>query len=197
MDSETLVAGPAGALETRLSQPDEPGHGTALLCHPHPQYGGNMHDAVLDVLARELLASGVTVARFNFRGVGRSKGRYDGQGGEAEDVRAMLEWLAAEHGGESTLLGGYSFGAAMAWQACQAGATPARVILIAPPVGMMRFEGAPLACPVAVFAGDQDEFIDADALAQWQGPEISIIKGADHFFSGKWDQLGAAIRSQI
>ena len=197
MDSETLVAGPAGALETRLTRPEAPSGGTALLCHPHPQYGGNMNDAVLDVLARELLARGVTVARFNFRGVGRSEGRYDGQGGEAGDVRAMLDWLEAEHGPDAPILGGYSFGAAMAWQACQAGATPSRVLLIAPPVGMMPFEGAPLDCPVAVFAGDQDEFIDAEVLARWQGPEISIIQGANHFFSGRWDQLGAAIRSQI
>ena len=106
-----LVDGPAGALETLL---DGDGSDLAVLCHPHPQYGGTMHDAVLDCAARALGAAGIARLRFNFRGVGRSEGRFDEGVGEVDDVLAILTHGRKMHPEARVLLVGYSFGAAMA-----------------------------------------------------------------------------------
>lgn len=191
------IPGPAGALEARIDTPANPAGRIAVLAHPHPQYGGSMHDAVLDVLARELLATGTQVARFNFRGVGGSEGKYDNGHGEADDVLSVVAWAESEHSGSALVLGGYSFGSAMAWRACARGAAPQQVLLIAPPVGTMPFEGDPPGCPVHVFAGEQDEFIDAARLAAWQGVTTHQIAGANHFFMGRSSDLAAAIRAVL
>jgi alpha/beta superfamily hydrolase len=186
------IAGPAGQLETSLRLADPDCGRFAVLCHPHPQFGGTMHDAILDITERALLATGSHCLRFNFRGVGASEGVHDGQA-EADDVAAVAAWVLAEHAPEGLILVGYSFGAAMAWRALGRIATPTRVLLIAPPVGSMALPARSPGCPIDVVAGDMDQFVDSGTLAAWQGVNAHILTGADHFFSGQWQELEARL----
>lgn len=188
------IPGPTGTLEARLDEAqtratDSPR--IAVLCHPHPQYGGSMHDAVLETATGALLAAGIDCVRFNFRGVGASAGVYDHGVGEVDDANAVLAWARDTEPSE-IWLAGYSFGARVAWQVLANPATEitvARGLLIAPPVGSMSFDGATTA-PVDVFAGDADEFIESAALDAWQGVNIHRIPSANHFFMGAHPQLG-------
>jgi uncharacterized protein len=189
------ISGPAGAIEAHYQAATGANAAQAVLCHPHPQYGGNMHDAVLDCAARVLLAAGLGVLRFNFRGVGRSHGSYDGGRGEVDDLAAAITWLRDAQPDAPLWLGGYSFGAWIAWQALPVDLALQRVLLLAPPVGPMVFASRPVPFPVDVFAGDADEFLDPRALAAWAGVTVHVIPGADHFFAGRFDALAERIRT--
>ena len=192
----TTISGPAGALEARV----EAGGSDrwAILCHPHPLYGGSMHDAVLDTVATVLAEQDIGRVRFNFRGVGASDGQYDGGRGEADDLVAVRDWLAAEHAPEELWVCGYSFGSNVVWRARTRIPEARRTLLIAPPVGAMEFTppNDAEAATVTVVAGDRDAFVDLDALRQWSGErgEVRIVAGADHFFAGRWDALAAVLR---
>ncbi len=193
----TTIPGPAGALEARV----EAGGSDrwAILCHPHPLYGGSMHDAVLDTVATVLAEQDVGRVRFNFRGVGASGGRYDEGRGEADDLVAVRDWLAAEHPPEELWLGGYSFGSNVVWRARARIPEARRIVLIAPPVGAMDF-AAPddaLAAQVTIVAGTEDAFVDLAVLRRWSAGrcEIRTVDGADHFFAGRWDALAEVLRA--
>jgi len=191
------ISGPAGALEARFDESDQPGRAHAVLCHPHPLYGGTLHDGVLNCLAQVLLANGVHCLRFNFRGVGGSEGSHDNGRGEVEDLRAAIGWLKSQHEVEHLWLGGYSFGASVVWNSLEGMPEPERILLVAPPVGVMAFPERQLRCPVDVFIGDADDFADQDALAAWRGVHAHLIAGANHFFLGQTDTLKRRIEQAI
>lgn len=195
MDQHLNIQGPAGILEARQS--GEGTSGIAVLCHPHPLYGGSMEDAVLGVLANCLHDRGFTSLRFNFRGVGRSEGEHDGAGGEVDDLRAVIAWVQDARPELPLLLGGYSFGASTVCQLLARADTPAatRVLLIAPPVG--NLPAPEPAIPTDVFVGDADAFVDLSVLARWDSASIHTLPGADHFFSGSWQALAAAIHTAL
>lgn len=197
--SDTLfIPGPVGRLEADIVQAAEFTGGSdassqlAVLCHPHPGYGGSRHDAVLDCLARALVHRGVDVLRFNFRGVGASGGSIQGDGAEVDDLLAVTAWVEQEYPTARLWLGGYSFGAAVAWQTLDS-LSPCRVLLIAPPVGRMHFPPRMPDMPVHAFVGADDEFVDASALQRLHGLTVVSLAGADHFFSGQHDILRQAI----
>jgi len=188
------IDGPAGSLEARHDPAPEPGGGQAVLCHPHPRYGGSMADGVLDCLAKRLLAAGVGVLRFNFRGVGASASGFDGGRGEVQDLLAAAAWLRDCFPGEPLWAGGYSFGAWVTWEALERGLMADRVVLVSPPVGPMAFASGPGGTPVDVVAGSDDDFIDPQALDAWSGVTVHTIAGADHFYSGHRSELEQALR---
>ena len=101
------VPGPMGVLEAQLSGTPSADGQYAVLCHPHPQFGGTMHDPVLDRLAAALERRGVACLRFNFRGVGASAGEHDGAGGEVDDLLAAVALVQAEYTPKTLILGGY------------------------------------------------------------------------------------------
>ena len=105
--------------------------------------------------------------------------------------------MQAEYTPKTLILGGYSFGASMVWQALEKLDTPERVLLVAPPIGVMDFKARELDCPVDVFVGDQDQYVQQRALDEWRGVRAHVIDGADHFFSGKWEALDAAISAVL
>src|SRR6266498_2196498 len=106
------IPGPAGSLEALLEEPEDGNLAfAALVCHPHPRFGGTMHNKVVYRLARGLRRAGAVVLRFNFRGVGRSQGEYGNVTGEVEDARAALAWLRARYPALPYTLAGFSFGA--------------------------------------------------------------------------------------
>ena len=194
------IPGPSGPLEGLLQEREhDPGGLVALICHPHPLYGGTLHNKVVHRTASTLHQLGVVVLRFNYRGVGTSAGQYDHGAGELDDARAALRWLESRHPGARLWLGGFSFGA---WVAARLAATePAteRVILIAPGVRTSSFESMHTsAVPKLVIQGTADEICPLAALepeyAQWAEPkQLVLVEGGTHFFDRQLGALGDAL----
>ena len=171
----------------------------ALVCHPHPLYGGTLHNKVVFQAAKSFHRLGLPVLRFNFRGAGLSEGQHDRGRGELEDVRAALDFLAGEFPGRPVALAGFSFGA---WVGLHAGAEDtrvARLVGLGIPVNDSDF-GYLRGCakPKLFIAGTADQFAArarVQALAEsLPGPTALVfVEGADHFFTGKLDQVDRAI----
>ncbi len=201
MSKPVTITGSAGRLEGLLARASRNTERAAVLCHPHPQFGGTMQDAVLDTVSDVFLAEGIDCLRFNFRGVGNSQGAFDNGRGETQDAVEALGWARAniQHTNE-LWLAGYSFGANIAWRTGQETDDLDRLFLIAPPFGRMDFEGEMPNIPVHIIAGDADEYIDWDALNAWmagrpQSVTLTKLAGADHFFTGTMDALTKAVRA--
>ncbi len=163
-----------------------------VICHPHPLYGGTMHNAVVIALAKALKEAGddVGTIRFNFRGVERSSGRYTAGEGEKLDVIAAVDGLRNQMPNAAVSVVGYSFGSWVGLRAAWAHPEVERVALIAPAVRIFRY-AEKLECrrpmPTEVVVGDHDDFVDvpsARKLARYLGAQLHVIKGADHFFVG-------------
>jgi len=173
----------------------------AVVCHPHPQYGGDMDDSVVCAVARVLEEAGHATLRFNFRGVGASGGCYTGGVGEAEDARAAVAYVSERCGVRSVTLAGYSFGAMVALAAGVRLPAVDRLIAVAPPLAF--FDLAALAdCTKekAFIVGDGDQYCGVAQLVQQlagvAAPKAQrIIPGADHFFFGHEAALIDALRS--
>ena len=188
----TQIAGPAGVLELAIV---DRGGDCAVLCHPHPLYGGSMHDAVLGLAEEAWRRQGGSSIRFNYRGVGASDGSFDGGDGEADDAACVANWALARLGARTLTLVGYSFGAGVAWRAAAGLDGIARIVLVAPPMPSMDFPHRPAPRTVLIH-GDQDDFVDAAFAAKWAAEQESArlitLAGADHFFSGTGNALAAA-----
>ncbi|MFP4039483.1 MAG: alpha/beta hydrolase [Desulfosudaceae bacterium] len=173
-----------------------------VVTHPHPLYGGDMFNNVVEAIARAYRQSGYATLRFNFRGVGGSGGEYDGGRGERDDVSAALDRLAAA-GIPQPELAGYSFGA---W-VCAVGAagfgSVSRMILVAPPVALLDFaEVGWLENLKLVVSGSEDELGPPEKIAAllpaWNGAaRFSVITGADHFFFGAESELEAVLTENL
>ena len=173
----------------------------AVVCHPHPLFGGTMHNKVVYNAAKSLDALGLAVLRFNFRGTGKSEGKHDKGIGERDDVRTALDFLAAEFPKVPLLVAGFSFGC---WVGLRVGCEDPRVALL---IGL----GAPVnssdfsylqqcAKPKLLVHGSKDQFGDAEKLkslvASLPGEsKVVVVDAADHFFQGKLDQVDSAITS--
>lgn len=189
----------AGALKLQglLARPAGAKAGV-VLCHPHPLYGGNMLNRVIGAAAAALQASGLATLRFNFRGVGRSEGRYAQGEGEVEDALAALDYLAARLGRGAPLgICGYSFGGMVALRAAAAGAAVAALAAIAPlvePPGLL----AEWTRPKLIVVAAEDNLLDPQQQLRWAGSlpepkEICRIEGADHFFAGREQEVAKAV----
>ncbi|NKC01359.1 MAG: alpha/beta fold hydrolase [Pseudomonadales bacterium] len=190
------IEGPAGSLEANMTEAEASIGVTAILCHPHPLYGGSMQDAVLETSASVLLDHGVGCLRFNFRGVGASTGQHDKGIGEVDDLAAVHGWVSREYPDHKIWLLGYSFGANVVWRAKDA-LNPAHTILVAPPVGAMEFTESTNESSVYAIAGDRDDFVKEANLQKLMVGQAHIIAGADHFFSGHHRELVDAVGQAI
>jgi hypothetical protein len=202
--SERLfIDGPVGKLESILDVPQDPdAHGAVVVCHPHPQHGGTMHNKVAHTLARAFVRLGYTSLRFNFRGTEASEGAYDAGDGELDDALAAVDWMRARKPGEPMWLAGFSFGAAISVRAAVATSVDG-LISVAPAV--YRFanslEGQP-ECPWLIVQGDEDELVEVDETIEWvnsldPGPELLVFDGAEHFFHGRLVELRAAVEEFV
>ena len=200
-----FLEGPAGRLEAILWTPSTGKSApiAAVVCHPHPLFGGTMHNKVIYQTAKSLDALGVPVLRFNFRGAGLSAGVHDRGQGEKDDVRAALDFLSSEFPGVPLLLAGFSFGA---WVGLRVGCEDQRVsylIGLGIPVNSTDFSFLRQCDKPKLFVhGSKDEFgaiekVKALVPTLPGGNRLVVVEGVDHFFAGKLDQLGAAINAWI
>jgi alpha/beta superfamily hydrolase len=191
------LPGPAGRLEALLMSPDEAPIAAAVVCHAHPLHGGMMHFKPVFRAAKALQSAGLAVLRFNFRGVGRSEGAYDGGSGEQEDARAALLELERRLPGLPQLLGGFSFGCSVALRVAARDDRVRAVLALAYPY-LRPDAHAPLpdvARPCLFVQGERDEFGPGEGLRALVGPraELVVVPGADHYFTGALDRLHDAV----
>ena len=196
--SDVQITSGSLRLEGVLYAPDAPASAAVVVCHPHPQRGGDMHNNVVMTVARVLVESGIAALTFNFRGVGASQGAYDDGAGEQDDVRSALSYARALAGVERVGLAGYSFGAGMA--ATVVDDTVAALALVSAPAARLKdstalssFKG-----PVLMTAGDLDNVASLEAMeaaaAQRSGPvEVVMVPGVDHFWRGHEGELAAIV----
>jgi alpha/beta superfamily hydrolase len=194
--------GPAGKLEALLEEPEhqEP-HMAAVVCHPHPLYGGTMHNKVIYRLARGLRRAGIVALRFNFRGVGRSEGEHAHMTGEIEDARAALEYLRGRYPGLPYALAGFSFGSRVIMRlGCEsAGARFLMALGFSTRMGPVDFT-AHCVAPKIFIHSTHDEFgpkPDFERMYEKVGEpkQLIWIEAADHFFAGALDELEEAVRT--
>lgn len=194
--------GPAGRVEAILNRPPESValRAAAVICHAHPLHGGMMHFKVIFRAAKALQAKEVAVLRFNFRGVGRSEGVHDNGRGEQDDVRAAIDEMTRRLPGLPVVLGGFSFGSAMAARVAASDSRVKAVLLMGYPITRVdSTANLALVSQARLFVqGGNDEFGDGEAITALVSPlpepkRLAVVEGADHFFTGRLDELQAPI----
>jgi uncharacterized protein len=199
---ETLVSFRSSdlTLEGLLANPRS-GAPAAVVCHPHPMYGGSMYNNVVEAILAAMWQAGYATLRFNFRGVGASEGEHEGGPGEVDDALAAMSFILAQPGvrKEDAAMTGYSFGAMVALSAGYERVEIARIVAVALPLAMAEArvpEG--VSKPVLLVSGDCDSYspvagLQALASRIGESARLEIIVGADHFFGGRETEISHAI----
>lgn len=196
------IAGPVGPIEAVAEEPRVCAPLYAVVCHPHPLFGGTMDNKVVTTLARAVHEGGIATLRFNFRGVGASAGTFDDGRGETADAAAVADHGAQRWPGRELVLAGFSFGAYVALRLSQERATR-RLITVAPPVDRFDFSAlAPPVCPWLVVQGDADEVVNPQSVIAWvkslkPQPRLAVLPGVGHFFHGHLPALREALIDAI
>jgi uncharacterized protein len=199
-----FLDGPAGRLEALLWTTSNR-HPTfsALVCHPHPLFGGTMHNKVVYQAAKALHHCGAPVLRFNFRGTGQSEGVHDNGRGERDDVRAALDYLEAEFAELPILLAGFSFGSSVGLRVGCGDARVKELIGLGLPVNNVDMSFLQTCDkPKLILQGGNDQFGSREKLEALYAtlPEpkrLAIFEGADHFFAGALPRAGEAIEEWV
>ena len=195
-----FVSGPAGRLEALLEAPEdrEPLE-AALVCHPHPQHGGTMHNKVVYRVARGLRRAGAVVLRFNYRGVNLSEGSYAHGEGELDDARVALEYLRSRYPELPFTLAGFSFGSRIALRLGAEKPEPARVLAVGfPTVNQDRSYLERIRAPKVFVQSTRDQFGPVEQLRAItetlpEPKRFVLIDAQDHFFTGALEELENAI----
>lgn len=189
------IEGPSGKLEGLLETPaGSADAAVAVICHPHPVYGGTMTNKVVHMLAKAFNDCGVPAIRFNYRGVGASAGAYDEGRGETFDALAVVQSARQRWPQAQLWLGGFSFGGAVALRAA-AQTHPARLVTVAPAIQRVDVARVPVPhCPWLIVQGDNDELVNGEEVRNWAQsfdptPEFAMLSGVDHFFHGRLNEL--------
>lgn len=199
----TTIPGPSGNLEALLDIPPETDAAcAAVICHPHPLYGGTMTNKVVHMLAKSFNELGVPAVRFNYRGVGASAGTYDEGRGETDDALAVLDWAAQRWPQAKLWTAGFSFGGAVAINAAvQRDVT--RLVTVAPAIQRVAVRGdVTPKCPWLIVQGDRDELVDAEEIRAWAAklepaPELALLPGVEHYFHGRLNELRAVVLNWV
>jgi len=205
-DSQNFfLGGPAGRLESILWTPTRAGAPplAAMVCHPHPLFGGTMHNKVVYNAAKTMDALGIPVLRFNFRGTGLSAGAHDKGVGEQGDVQTALDFLASQFPSTPLLVAGFSFGSYVGLRAGCRDARAVELIGMGIPVNATDFsflQDCPK--PKLFVQGGEDQFGARAKVEQVVGAlngetELVIVPNADHFFAGHLDEFNDAINSWL
>jgi alpha/beta superfamily hydrolase len=188
------------ALEGLLQKGSETGG--VVITHPHPLYGGTMHNNVIMAVTRAYQALGHTTLRFNFRGVGSSRGSYGDGLGEQEDVEAAIDRLA-ELGVKQIDLAGYSFGAWVNGHIDCANAGIANMVMVSPPVAFIEFDPVDaIDCLKLIVTGSRDDIAPVEMIREsyqkWNADaHFEVVNGADHFYGGYEDRLEEVLSSNL
>ncbi|MDY6833482.1 MAG: alpha/beta hydrolase [Chloroflexota bacterium] len=172
-----------------------------VMCHPHPEYGGSMLDAVVVSVCQELVRKSIIALRFNFRGVGMSGGEFANGLGERDDVIVALAFLSSFDTVDRSRIGlsGYSFGAVVSLMAGIQTSEVKALALVSPPVSFFPFGIEQLSKypkPKFVICGTADPFVPYQELQHSLKPEeLEVIDGADHFWSSEYRKVGDSISS--
>jgi alpha/beta superfamily hydrolase len=195
-----FIHGPAGRLEALLwTVAEKSPRCVALVCHPHPLFGGTLHNKVVFQVAKAIHSHGFPVLRFNFRGAGLSEGVHNNGRGERGDVIAALDFMTTEFSGRPVLLAGFSFGA---WVGLKVGCEDSRVtglIGLGLPVNNSDLSYlASCAKPKLFMQGANDQFGSREKLQTLfdtipEPKKLVFVDGADHFFTSKLDTVTAAV----
>jgi alpha/beta superfamily hydrolase len=207
-----FLEGPAGRLEALLNTGSESATHAAVVCHPHPLFGGTLHNKVVFHTMKALNSFGFPVLRFNFRGAGLSQGEHDQGSGEIEDVRTALDWLDAEFH-LPLVFSGFSFGAAVGLRAACADTRVKALIGVGTPVlPVAAGSEAPrtytfdflhdCAKPKLFVSGARDQFgprekLEALVASLPEPKNLVVIEGADHFFEGRLRELRETIEDWV
>ena len=200
-----FLNGPAGQLEALLNEGSPKAAHAALICHPHPVYGGTLHNKVVFHAMKALNSLGMPALRFNFRGAGLSQGEHDKGVGEVDDVRTALDWLDHEFH-RPIVFAGFSFGAAVGLRvACPDPRVAALISLGTPisPVDDRSYDYDFLhtcAKPKLFVSGSRDQFaskpkLEALVATVPEPKKLVIIEAADHFFEGRLREMREAVES--
>ena len=206
---EVIINGPAGRIEGRYHQNlEDPKAPVALVLHPHPLYGGTMNNKVTYSLYRSFVNNGFSVLRINFRGVGKSEGKFDDGVGELLDVTAVINWLHDQNMHASEFwIAGFSFGAWIALQTVMRRPELENYILVAPPASKYDFNFiVPCTSAGLIVQGSKDEItkeVDsaklAEKLSAREGADVTYqpVSGADHFFKEHLFEFDDIVESHI
>lgn len=197
---EIIIPGPEGRIEGRYHQAEERGAPVAVVLHPHPLYGGTMNNKIIYQLYQSFAKAGFSVLRFNFRGVGRSLGKFDDGIGELTDAAAALDWIQQQNPNASHCwIAGFSFGAWIALQLLMRRPEIEGFVSISPPANMYDF-GFLSPCPAhgLVLQGEKDDIVQEAAVSQLVGKlgaqkglkvDYKVIPGADHYYRNAMDKM--------
>ena len=195
-----MVEGPVGRLECLLEEPeDREPREVFLVCHPHPQGGGTMHNKVVYRMARGLRRAGAVVLRFNYRGVNQSEGTYDQGIGETDDARSALDYLRSRYPELPFSLGGFSFGARIILKLGCEVRTPARLLAVGVPAGQPDIATlGDCAVPRFFIQSTNDQYGPRAAMEEYfarlgGSKELIWVPAADHFFAGGLEEFEAAV----
>ena len=206
------IDGPAGHLEALLNAGSESATHAAVVCHPHPLFGGTLHNKVVFHTMKALNSFGFPVLRFNFRGTGLSQGEHNHGVGEVDDVKAALNWLDAEFH-LPLLFAGFSFGAAVGLRAAYDDSRIRALIGVGTPVAPVAAESEEprvytfdflrdCTKPKLFVSGARDQFgprakLESMIASLSEPKKLVIIEGADHFFEGRLRELREAIEAWV
>jgi hypothetical protein len=207
-----FLEGPAGRLEALLNAGAEDATHAAVVCHPHPLFGGTLHNKVVFHTMKALNSFGFPVLRFNFRGAGLSHGEHDQGRGEVEDVRTALDWLDAEFH-LPLVFAGFSFGAAVGLRAACPDARVQALIGVGTPVVPVAADTEmprtyaldflrDCTKPKLFISGARDQFgprakLESLVASVPEPKKLVVIEGADHFFEGRLHELRQAIEGWV
>ena len=203
MSEQIFIQGPVGQIEIFVDQPQAEVTGFAVVCHPHPLQGGTPHHKVPVLLAQIFNEMGCVVYRPSFRGLGGSEGTHDQGHGETDDIMAVIEYAREKHAGLAFYAGGFSFGSHVLAK-CQAQLSeeyrPKQLVLCGLPTGsvieLRHYTTPTIEGDILFVHGEQDDITLLSDMITWAKPQkhpITILPGANHFFTGYLKQLKQVI----
>ncbi|TAG26803.1 MAG: alpha/beta hydrolase [Burkholderiales bacterium] len=206
MNSQTerlMLQGAAGQVEALRDVPEGSSKGIAIICHPHPLFGGTMDNKVVQTLARAFVQTGWTALRFNFRGIGQSAGVYDEGRGEADDLRALIKQLAPMR--SALALSGFSFGSFVASQVMQEAAQShdlQKIVMVGTAASRFAVASIPaeLHEKLLVVHGEQDDTVPLASVMDWARPQVipvTVVPGGGHFFHGQLPLLRGLVARHL
>lgn len=202
-ETKQTIQGADSLLELVLGEPvGQPRSAWGIVCHPHPLYGGTMDNKVVTTIIKAFQNLGCNTVRFNFRGVGKSEGKFDNGVGELEDLLAVINWVQQQKSQKELWLGGFSFGAGIAARA--ATQIPVdRLVTVAPAVEHTNlYDLPPIKCKWILVQGEKDDVVAPQTVFDWAAtrnppPELIVFPEAGHFFHGVLTQLRTQLEEKL